>query len=289
MSEAKNSHFLLIGSFLFILSLAFIGACCLWDNTLKASYYMTKAESLDRENPYGSIEALKYYNKSASIYKKLNKRNDLAENYIKIGFLHNKFGNILQVERYMNAALALGDDDFSDNFKTKIYLLLSSILTPDSSLKYIDKALSVASIDIETKVKAYMLRANALEGKAQFEKAEASYLTALKELQASSSSNNDEAVLYESLAEIYLGGGNIDKAIDYLGQARNFYQKAGNVVEAANFTKKIGDLYNEKKLTKQACHYWTESIKQYENAGSSIAKSVSGITETMQCGQYPVS
>lgn len=259
----------------------------LFESSLKGNYYFRIASDLDERNPYGSFEAVKYYKKAIKSYDAVGNKGGLVESYIRLGLLHYKFGNMLQVERMVLMAMELGKDDIPEELQAKIYLLLASTLEPEKAKIYIDKSMELSQ-KLHLKplmTEAYFLLGVTNEYKANFEEAEANYLKAIDVVNSFSSTDVfiNTTKLYENLAELYAGGGEIDKAIQYYYKALDYNLREERGFVTANYMKIIGDLYEEKNNHVKACELWEQSKEEYAFFGAVAPFSVSNSTKSDSC------
>jgi tetratricopeptide (TPR) repeat protein len=264
--SAKISTFFIIS--LIVAATVFVYA----DTSVKGNYYFKIAASLDEHNPGGSTEAIKYYNRAIKSYLGAGDNDNAVKSYISLGLLHYKFGNSLQVERVVLAALDLGRDNMSDETQAKSYLLLGSTLEPEKAKVYLEKSLELSKRHNLHGLIAegyYLLGLNS-EYKANFEGAAESYLKAadtVKDFSILDRSFNVQN-LYERLAEVYAGGGEIDNAIKYYSEALSYTSRNERGFVTANYMKVIGDLYHEKNNYAKACEMWHQAQEEYAFFGA---------------------
>ncbi len=259
----------------------------IFDSTIKANYYLNKAQKLDNKHPYGSLEAVKYYNKSIKLYEAVENDDGAIQAYINLGLLHYKFGNMLQVERMVLKALNLGKEGLPKELQTKIYLLLASTVPPRKAKLYINKALEISEkLGLRAQsAKAYYLLGKAHEYKAEFEDAEINYMKAVDVVDSFSTMDDffDAAPLYESLGELYIGEGDLNKAIEYYYKALSHNLREERSVVTANYMKTIGDLYKEKREIPKACEFWAKSEQEYQFFGKPAPISISNLNHSKPC------
>lgn len=261
---------------LFCLSLLSIvfgsGYLYFFDSSIKGNYYFDIAVDLDDKNPKGSGEAVRYYNKAIKTYLNAGDKSGAIQAYINLGLLHYKFGNSLQVERMVLAALDLGKENIPESMRANIYLLLASTSEPEKARKYIEQSLEISKrLHLNSlTAQAYYLQAVSYEYKADFEAAEESYLSAIEAVEGFSTigSSFDVANLYSRLGELYAGGGETENAIKYYSAALSYSLRDERSFVTANYMKIIGDLYEEKKNMAKACEMWQQSTDEYAFFGA---------------------
>ncbi len=287
MKTFRRKLFLGFACFIFASIATFGGYFYIFDSDIKANYYFKIATDLDENMPSGSSEALRYYQKAIKSYTNTGNKRGAVEAYINLGLLHYKFGNILQVERMVLQALDLGDEEIPEGMKSKIYLLLASTLEPESARKYIDKSLEISKrLNLNVmEAEAYFLLGQTNEYKADFENAEKNYLNAIAAVNNFSSLDKffDAANLYERLAELYAGGGETDKAIQYYYEALGYSMREERGFVTANYMKIIGDLYQENREMAKACDMWNQSKEEYAFFGAVAPFSVSAVKVPRPC------
>jgi len=243
-----------------------------FESNIKGDYFYKIATDLDEHNPEGSTEALRYYKKAIKSYLGVGNNKNAVEAYINLSLLHYKFGNILQVENNVLKALDLGGGNLPDGTKAKVYLLLASTVEPSRAKGYINDSLKISkAMHLNVlQAEAYFLLGQTYEYKADFENAEQSYLLAIDAVDNFSSIDKffDAAHLYERLAEIYAGGGQLDKAIKYYYEALAYSMRNERSFITANYMKIIGDLYKEKNDMIKACDLWEQSQDEYAFFGA---------------------
>jgi tetratricopeptide (TPR) repeat protein len=284
---ANLSKFTKIGVVLVVISGIALASLVYIDTTVKADYYLKIATSLDENNPSGSTEAIKYYNKAIKSYAGAKDNAGAAKAYVNLGLLHYKFGNSLQVERAVLSAMELGKDNMPEEMQAKAYLLLSSTLEPVKAKEYIAKSLEISQRNhLHALIaQAYVLLGQANEYKANFEAAEESYLKAIDAVQDFSVIDRSFNVrnLYERIAEVYSGGGELDNAIKYYYEALAYTARDERGFATANYMKIIGDLYQEKKNFAKACELWHLAEKEYAFFGAMAPFSISANSSQHTC------
>lgn len=239
-----------------------------FNSSYKADLYFKLAYTLDENNVNGSVDAIKYYTKAIKTYEAIDDSQGAITAYIHLGLLHFKFGNVLQVERMVLKALALGQENIPLDLQAKSYLLLASTTPPEKAREYIDKAMKISEeLDLQPQiVKGFFLLGKIHEYKAEFEDAERYYLKAVRVIKDHPSTTYfvDMVTLYETLGELYAGGGDTDSAIKFYDEAlAHSFRKNPQSVATAQYMKILGDLYNEKKELAKACEFWRKSTEQY--------------------------
>ncbi len=257
------------------------------DNSIKGDYYYRMAKSLEDRNTSATYEVVKYYKKAIASYKGANDVEGAVDSYINLALLHYSLGNYLQVEQSVLSAMEFGEEKIPDEAKVKVYLLLASTQEPQKSKEYIKKSLEISErngFNILT-AQAYFLLGKTNEYKAEFEDAERNYLKAVNVVKnfANISTEFNAGELYERLGELYAGGGQIDKAIEFYKEALSYNLEGERGFVTANYMKILGDLYKEKRDMAMACHMWIESKKEYAFFGAEAPFSVSNINSSGYC------
>lgn len=266
---------------------AFTGYFFFYESDIKGNYYFKQAVKADEENPYGSSDALRYYQKAIKSYESTGNKKGAVESYINLGLVHYRFGNILQVERLVLKALETGGEDVPEPIKARIYMLLASTVEPVSASQYIAKSLEISKrthLNVLT-AEAYFLLGQTNEYQADFENAEKNYLLAIDAVNNFSSLDKffDTANLYSRLAELYAGGGETDKAIEYYNNALAYSMREERGFVTANYMKIIGDLYEEKKDMAKACEMWNQSKEEYAFFGAVAPFTVTKVSLSQAC------
>lgn len=242
-----------------------------FDSKFKADYYFNKAYDLDEKSPKGSLVALKYYQKAVNTYTAIGDKDGTIGAYIHLGLLHFKFGNVLQVERSVMKALEIGGNNIPRELQAKAYLLVAGTSAPEKAREYVDKALEIANQDdLKPQIaKAYYLLGKTYEYQANFEDAEKSYLKAVQLINdfPSTAYFIDIVSLYESLGELYVGDGEVSKAIKYYDEALAYSFKDDETITTAHYMKVLGDLYSDKNEINKACEFWRKSQDTYAYIG----------------------
>lgn len=263
---------------LFLVTLAISADLFFVTSPQKAQLFHMVAGHYDEKYPNGSIDAMRYYRKAIATYEALGDTRNAATAYIQLGMVHLKFGNILQVERMVLTALELNEDNISPALRARSYLLLAGTVPPTKSREYINKAMVIAEAEnLKTlAIKGYYLLGRAEEYEADFEQAEEYYLQAIDYLERYPSTRYyvDLVPLYEAIGELYAGGGEINKAINYYDTAlAHSFRQNPKSYSTARFMQVLGDLYLEKDELAKACEFWKKSTEQYyfvQSVGSSV-------------------
>ncbi len=288
MKSSFRQSFLSLCFMTLIIGSAISGYLYFFNSGVKADYYDRIARDLDESHPYGSREAIKYYNKAITTYTKAGDSSNAFEAYINLGLLHYKFGNMQQVEYNVLKALEVGDKNISEEMQAKVYLLLASTLEPEKAKEYVYKSLEISqSLHLNgLMAEAYFLLGQAYEYKAQFEDAEASYLKAVEAVDKFTNLDSffDAAHLYERLGELYAGGGALDNAIKYYNEALMYSLREERGFVTANYMKIIGDLYGEKRNAVKACEMWKQSEEEYAYFGAAAPFDITENSLHIPCG-----
>ena len=284
----KKIVFIAVG----IIFLIGIGVLYFNDSPLKAAYYFNKGYKIDQQYPQGSVEAMRYYQKSINIYERIGGAYQVADyslvkSYIYLALLHMKFGNILQVERLILKALALGKDKIPDSLKAKSYLLLASSSEPERSREYIAQALEIAQrLDLKSEIaRAYFLLGLSYEYKALFSKAEENYLKAIRLIEEHPDSAAFVGVvsLYERLGELYMGEGNVNRSLKYYHLALYATKRGDDEYRKAYFMKMLSLLYEKQGTFKRSCEFWAEAKQKYYTISDDFMKDMNSIYMEKYC------
>jgi|GEM_PF-3739601 len=275
-------------SYILLLVVVAGGYLYFFPNHLKADYYLQKAQKLDDTAPYGSREAIGYYNQAIESYEYIGDRGSAVNAYIQLGILHYKFGNITQVERSVLRAVEIGGDEIPKTLKAKIYMLLASTAEPARAIEYINDAIDIAT-NLNQKVlviKSEFILARIYEYKANFEDAKKTYLKAIEiaeNLTPDDGAFNAEEV-YANLAELYEGEGSTKNAIIYYEKALSATRSdAVHGVTIANYMKTIGDLYQSIMQPVKACENWNASREEYVFIGQPPPKEILKLSASEIC------
>lgn len=276
---------------MFIALFATSGYLCFFPNQIKANYYLSKAQKLDDENPYGSREAIKYYNIAISIYESLGDRGSAVNSYIDLGLLHHKFGNITQVERMVLKAMEIGGKDIPEQMKAKAYMLLAGTVEPEKAKEYIKQSIYISG-ELGQRVmtiKGYFILAKIYEYKADFENAKKTYLQAIKYAENLEPEDGffDPEPLYADLGELYEGEGNIANSIKYYEKALNISKINGaHSLTVAAYMQTLGDLYKQRMQISKACESWSHSKNEYAMVGKQALMSVVELSMSNSCPNF---
>jgi tetratricopeptide (TPR) repeat protein len=272
----------------FALFLSASGYLYFFPSHMKANYYFSKAQRLDDESPYGSREAIKYYNLAISNFEAVGDRGSAVNAYIDLGLLHHKFGNITQVERMVLAAMEIGGKDIPQQMKAKAYMLLAGTVEPEKAKEYIKQAIYISG-ELGQRImtiKSYFILAKIYEYKADFEDAKKTYIDAIQFAENLDSEDGffDPEPLYADLAELYEGEGSVLSAIKYYDKALNASKNnAEHGIAAATYMKTIGDLYKQRMQITKACQNWNHSKEEYALIGKQAPNSIIELSMSNSC------
>ncbi len=220
-------------------------------------------------------QALRDFEESLIVRKKIGNQQDIADSLHKIGIVHRQKGNLDEALRYLEEGLNLrrkiGNEIDISSSLTTIGLIYWQKGFLDEALNYFEQSLNMERKLGTTHKMAITLinMGNIYYDKGELDRALEYYEQSLTLFQ-----NNKTplhvAFALNNIGTVYRHKGELDRALEYLEESLTIFREIGNANYISETLLQLGVVHREKVNLRQAITFLEESAKIREEIGNQV-------------------